>query len=144
MQFTRAPYEILDPLIYYPPNMVAAGQFYSAYVNVGRYHREALMLGLGHMDAAIQVLVQLYQAQDAAGTGAALIGGKFLNLVDNVDDNALHTISLRNEELIPGYAYVQVRLTVTGLGAVLQTYTLFGLCADYEPVPTTGYGNIVP
>lgn len=143
MQFTRAPYEVLDPLIHEPCDGFNAGQYNSAYVNVGRYHRESLMFSVGHMDAAATITVEIYEATSAAGAGAALIAGKVLNIADDVDDNELHTISVRNEELTPGAAYVQVRVTVAG-GHVELQYALYGLCADYEPVPVTWYGQIVP
>lgn len=145
MQFTRAPYEILDPLLHEPADAFAIAAYVSAWVNVGRYHREALITSVGDMAAGATLDVALWEASDAAGTGAALIAGKAITQLDQAlaDGDELPIISLRNEELTPGNAYVQVRFTVANAQVELA-YVLFGMCADYEPVPTTRWGEIVP
>jgi len=145
MEFTRAPYEYMDPLLHEPADAFGAAAYVSAWVNVGRYHREALVLSVGDMAQGATLDAELWEASDAAGTGAALIAGKAITQLTQAggDGDECPIISLRNEELTPGNAYVQVRFTVANAQVELA-YFLFGLVADYEPVPTTRWGEIVP
>jgi hypothetical protein len=134
----------MDPLLHEPADAFAIAAYVSVWVNVGRYHREALIASVGDMAAGATLDIALWEASDAAGTGAALIAGKQITQLTQAggDGDELPIISLRNEELTPGNAYVQVRFTVAGAQVELA-YILLGLVADYEPVPTTRWGEII-
>jgi hypothetical protein len=130
----------------------AAGTHASAWVNVRNYHRLALVLSVGEMQAGATFDAQLRQATDTAGTGAKVIADKATTGTKAItqltqaggDSDDPIVIELQTEELdvTNGFDCVQFSIVVAN-AAVEYCAMLFGFEPRYPPVPITNWTEII-
>lgn len=117
-----------------------------AYRSMANHQRSVLIMLVGELGQGATVDLQMWQAQDAAGTGAKVIPGKAITQLTQAggDDNSAVIIEVRTEELDVdgGFSYVNAILTVAGGTAEVGAIGLFG-CSNYSPVATTAWTEIV-
>ncbi len=113
-----------------------------AYRSMANHQRAVCIIVTGAFDQAASLAVVLAQATTADGTDAKQIGagtGKGLALAAN----SVYAIEVRTEELdvSGGFAYLGGTLIATGNVEVAIVWLLGG--ANYPPVPTTNWTEIV-
>lgn len=112
------------------------------YRSMANHQRAVCIIVTGAFDQAASLAVVLAQATTADGTDAKQIGagaGKGLALAEN----SVYAIEVRTEELdvSNGFAYLGGTLIATGNVEVAVVGLLGG--ANYPPVPTTNWTEIV-
>lgn len=112
------------------------------YRSMANHQRAVCIIVTGAFDQAASLSVVLAQATTADGTDAKQIGagaGKGLALAAN----SVYAIEVRTEELdvSNGFAYLGGTLIATGNVEVAIVWLLGG--ANYPPVPTTNWTEIV-
>lgn len=143
MSYTERFSEVHEPLLTEYADSRGPVAFQSAWADMETYHRGFLLLNVGEMVQGATMDVELWEATDNAGTGAALIAGKAITQLTQAgnDGDELIGIELRTEEMTPGHKFVQVRVTIAN-AAVEFGYTYFGLISRFNYVPTTNWTEL--
>jgi hypothetical protein len=151
MSYTQRYSEWFNPLLSEHTDQFAIGTYVSAWASLQNYHRARLVVNVGDMLAGSTFYAQIMQAQDAAGTGAKVIGSKtgFIKATTtlteaNGDQNELLCIELQTEELDidNGFEFVGAAFYVAG-NAVELSCELSAYEPRFAPVPTTNWDEIV-
>ena len=118
----------------------------TAYVSLANHQRVIYILLTGTMVATSTVDLQIWQATDAAGTGAKIIAGKAITQLTAVggDGDDAVCIEVRTEELDVdgGFAFVAGILTVGVANCAATLLPLYG-CSNYAPVPVANWTEII-
>jgi len=127
-------------------DVFAIGVYPQNYVSMANHQRAVIILHVGDMAQGATVDLQVWQATDAAGTGAKVIAGKAITQLTQAGGDAGSTviIELRSEELDVngGFAFIGMVLTVAGGDCDIGVVALGG-CSNYPPVSTTAWTEIV-
>ena len=136
-RFTEVHYPLgrIDP--------VADGTLVTPWVSLSNYHRAVVIVWTGNLTGTLDC--QLWQAQDAAGTGAQIIGGKAITQLTAADDGVLVAIELQTEELDVDNAFYCIQ-AVTVSGGQRDTYgvLILGLEPRCAPTPVVNWDEVVP
>jgi hypothetical protein len=120
------------------------GAWGAGYDCMTNHQRAVYILMVGAMAAGATCDFQLWEAQDAIGTGAQVLGAKYITQLTQAggDATSICVIELRGEELTPGYAFVAGIVTVGVNNVTGMLLPLFG-ASNFPPVPVTGWTEIV-
>lgn len=154
MSYTQRFSEWWDPLLSsHPAGAVRPGTYTSAaYASLQNYHRAVLVLDVGEMQAASTFDAQILQAQDAAGTGAKVIGNKAATGNKAItqltqaggDGSQLFAIELQTEELDVDNNFEHVGVQVTaGVNGVEYSYVLYAFEPRFAAVPLTNWDEVI-
>ena len=147
MTYTNRFAEEVVPLAYFQPGQRNPQTEASGWINVENYHRLACVIQVGAMDALATLTVNVQEASDAAGTGAATITGKTDTLTQAGGDanQAPAVIEVRGEELsndgVVKYEYVRLQ-AVTAVNNVNYSIILYGVPQRYLPTAATAWNGI--
>ena len=143
-RFTEV-HELLDPNWLTPVDRAAAA-YPTGYVSMANHQRAGYILLTGVMTQGSTVDLQLWQATDAAGTGAKVIVGKAITQLTQAggDGGDACIIELRTEELDVdgGFSFVAGILTVAGAATLCALLPLFG-CSNFPPVPVANWTEVI-
>ena len=145
--FTERVSEILVPLAAEYPDSLAIGTHQSAWVNVENFHRVWLLIEIGDMAQGSSLYVDLHEATSAAGLGeddinAAADVTTTATMLAGTDDNTLHCIECRCEQLDDGYNYVSVVVDITAQ-PVEMSWVLFGAVPRYSEGTQANWSEVV-
>ena len=141
-RFTEV-HEIQDFVV---PAVKTPAAYPTAYVNLANHQRAIYLILTGTMVALSVVNFQVWQATDAAGTGAKVVAGKAitpLTAAGGDGDDAV-IVEIRTEELDVdgGFSFAAGILTLTVANCALTVVPLYG-CSNYVPVPVANWTEIV-
>lgn len=141
-RFTEV-HEIQDFLV---PAVKTPAGYTTAYVSLANHQRAIYILITGAMVQNATVDLQIWQATDAAGTGAKVIAGKAITQLTQAggDGDDAVAIEVRTEELDVdgGFGYVAAILTVAVANCAACLIPLYG-CSNYAPVPVANWTEII-
>lgn len=150
--YTERLSERIAPLVVEPADSFDAAIYDSVWVAMGTYHRAWLVANVGDMAQGATFDIQIRQAQDAAGTGAATIadkagtGTKAITQLTQAggDGDDLVGIELQTEELNVngGFDFIGVRMVIAN-AAVEVGYVLYGESPRFAAVPVTAWTEII-
>ena len=128
------------------PAVKVAAAYSTAYVNLANHQRVFYILATGTMVATSTINLQIWQAQDAAGTGAKVVAGKAITALTAAggDGDDICGIEVRTEELDVDakFSFVAAILTVGVAASAVALIPLYG-CSNYPPVPTTNWTEVI-
>ena len=134
------------PVGWLTPDTRAAGVYTTGYISLANHQRASFILLVGDMAAGATVDLQLWEATDAAGTGAQAIVGKAITQLTQAggDGDDAVIVELRTEELDvdAGYAFVAAIVTIAGGNVDSALLPLLG-CSNYPPVSVANWTEIV-
>ena len=135
--------EVLDVLV---PAVYTPAAYTTAYVELANHQRVFYLLVTGTMVTLSTVNLQIWQAQDAAGTGAKVIAGKAITPLTAAggDGDDVVGIEVRTEELDVDakFSFVAGILTVGVANCAATLVPIYG-CSNYPPVPVTNWTEII-
>jgi len=141
-RFTEV-HEIQDFLV---PVVLTPAAYPTAYVELANHQRVFYILLTGEMVQNSMVDLQIWQATDAAGTGAKVIAGKAITQLTQAggDGNDAVGIEVRTEELdVDGkFSFVAGILTVAAANCAAALLPLYG-CSNYPPVSVANWTEII-
>jgi len=92
------------------------GTYYTPWIDMSGRHKALAVLLVGDMGQACTIDLELHEAQDNAGTGAAAIAGKAITQLTQAggDGDDACAINLRTEEMnaAANYNHIRARLDV--------------------------------
>ncbi len=141
-RFTEV-HEIQDFL---EPAVKTPAAYASAYVELANHQRVFYILLTGTMVAQSTVDLQIWQATDAAGTGAKVVAGKAITQLTAAggDGDDAVGIEVRTEELdVDGkFSFVAAILTVGVANCAAALLPLYG-CSNYPPVSVANWTEVI-
>jgi len=144
-QYTEQFTEIHQPLDFGIYQVLSPGNHYTPYVALNDFHRAFFHVFVGNMGPAAEITIYVMQATTVAGAGAKL-QGKWATQLDQDQGEAIShiAIELQTEELDVdgGFDCVALWFDVDD-NPVEITWTVWGVCPRYPPVPTTFWHQIV-
>jgi hypothetical protein len=117
----------------------------TGYNSLQLYHRAAVILFVGDIQAGGTVDLDIEQATDTGGTGAKAIAGKSITQLTAADSNCSPVIvNIRTEELDVdgGFDCINAELTVANAAAELHL-VIFGCEPRYPPVADSNWDEVV-
>lgn len=129
------------------PALWGAGDHYTEWLSMANHQRIVFLIAVGVMAQNVEINFEVYQAQDAAGTGAKVFyPDKEIAGLDEAagDGDDLLAVEVRSEELDVdnGFCYVRGYLEIVAGAAFVCIIPLRG-CSNYVPVPVTGWTEVV-
>ena len=122
------------------------GTYYSPWIDMAGRHKAIAKIYVGDIGQAGTVDVELQQAQDANGTGAAAIAAKAITQLTQAggDSNDSCAINLRTEEMNAGANYTHIRARLDVLVASANVcVVLEGNVPRYAPVTQTPWTEVI-
>lgn len=121
-----------------------AAEANSGYVNVGNYHRIAIVLHAVQVTTTLDVDIEI--AEDANATNVHTL--KSITQLTADDDTAVVVINIRGEELgkptgASGINYEWLNVEVTPSGALTYSLIVYGLEPRYARVSQTAFAEVV-
>ena len=122
------------------------GTYYSPWISMAGRHKAIAVLLVGDMGQACTIDLELQEATDVLGTGAAAIAGKAITQLTQAggDSDDSCAINLRTEEMNAGanYAFIRARLDVLVASANVCV-AIEGNVPRYAPVTQTPWTEVI-
>lgn len=139
--------ELHYPLLMDYADSFAAAVNSSAWISLSSYHRAALTLNVGEMQAGARLDVYLQQATTVGGAGGKAIAGKAITPLMQAagDGDDLVCIELQTEELDVSNRFNFVRVVYHVIGAAVElSFEFYGIEPRYAATPVANWTEVVP
>ncbi len=145
MPYPELDTERMELLAVIHPDLHGPGEYYTEWINMATRHKLLAILLVGDINQNGTVAMEIWQAQDSAGTGAVYLNAiTTLTQAGGDGDNAV-AMNLRTEQMDSQnkFTHVRFRLVFGGAAAANAALLVLGNVPRYAGVSQTAWTEVI-